>query len=156
MGNNEQDKMNLEQYRAICQMINCNDEENKMLVKEVKGVLSEKIEVHMGYIRDSITDMNDTLKMHNSRLRKMEVAEERRKGRDEILIQRMNVMEKGLENQVEFCGQQRVDTKDLSKLEEWINWVKQHPIKFMSLALPILFTVLVIANAVYHWLDKLL
>jgi chromosome segregation ATPase len=161
--NNEQPKMHPEQYRAICEMISQNDEDNKRLIKDVKGTLSQEIGTHMTYIRESITDMNCTLKTHNSRLRKMEAAEERRKGRDELLVTQLATVEKEVEGtkerlkkQIDYCGKHLVKTEDLSVLGEWIEWIKKHPFKFFSLALPILFTVLVVANAVYHWFDKLL
>jgi len=86
------EKMDEAQYRAICELIAENDEDNKRSIKITKEHLSEKIDTHMSYIKESITGMDSTLKGHNSRLRKVEQENERRKGAEELIVKMIIIL----------------------------------------------------------------
>lgn len=161
MENNGQPKMDPHQYRAICDMITHNDEESKKLIKDVKIVLSEKIDIHMGYIKGSYDKVDQTLTEHNSRLKKVEIENERRKGAEEVLTtllaqtkEDIKELKDGLNAQVKFCGVQKMKTEDLEALEKWVKWVKNNPFKFIAIAIPTISAFLLGANALWHLIEK--
>lgn len=149
MDDDNKPKMNDIQYRTITQLIAENDEDNRRSIKEVKKDLSDMINVNMGYIKDEISGMHFTLREHNSRLRKSEIHAIRREEREKVVQER-------LLNQETICKSHIVKTTNLAALNKTIEWVKNNPWKVIGVIFGILGGLLTMANALFHWFDKLI